>query len=127
MTDTDAAEPPMPAGPWPFPDPPDAEAITLDRILDGSSPLRLVTRDLDDGTWQFLDGGHVFEEDAVAVLLGEMLQFDPALEGLADLPLGWHARRDSPSGAWTRAEGEPAVDVDDPDDPGAGGPSESGG
>ena len=100
--------------PWPFSDPPDAEAITLDRILDGSASILLVTRDLDDGTWQFLDGGHVFEGDAALVLLGEMLQFDPSIAAIADLPLGWHAWRDSAEGEWNRIEGEPIVVRDGP-------------
>ena len=79
---------------WPFADPRDAEAITLDRILRGESPLRLAVRD-DDGSWQFLDGEQVFEADAVLVTLFEMLQFDPSLSELADLT-GWSAWREAP-------------------------------
>ena len=114
MPNPEATEPTAAIEPWPFPDPPIVEAITLDRILNGSSSILLITRDLDDGTWQFLDGGHVFEDDAALVLLGEMLQFDPSIADLADLPLGWHARRDSAEGAWNRIEGEPIVVRDEP-------------
>ena len=96
-----------PSAPWPFADPPETEVIALDRILAGESPLRLVSHDAEDGDWQFLDGEHVFEDDAVVVLLGEMVQFDPSLAALADLPPGWHAWRASPDGPWQRAEGEP--------------------
>lgn len=90
---------------WPFEEPADDVAITLDRITTGESPILLVARD-DDG-WQFLDGEHIFEDDARIVLLGEAVQFDPSLLELADLPIGWHARRASPADPWTRAEGEP--------------------
>ena len=93
---------------WPFTDAEDVEVIVLDRILRGESPLRLVTHDEDDGAWQFLDGGHVFEDDAVVVHLAEMAQFDPAVLTLSDLPPGWHAWRDSPDHPWRRAEGEPS-------------------
>ena len=94
--------------PWPFPDPPETAVIVLERILRGDSPLRLVTHDEDDGGWQFLDGDHVFEADAVVVGLAEMVQFDPTLgEIVADLPAGWHAWRNDPGHAWRRAEGEP--------------------
>ena len=107
----------MPAPPWPFDDPPDREVITLERILDGSSPLRLVTHDADDGEWQFLDGEHVFEEDAAVVLLGELLQFDPSLVELADLPIGWYAWRASTADPWERREGEPPAVLGGPDRP----------
>ncbi len=97
--------------PWPFADPPDCEAITLDRILLGESVLRLVTHDEDDGSWQFLDGEYVFEEDAMVVSLAEMVEFDPTILALADLPIGWYAWRSGPDGPWNRAQGEPPVDL----------------
>jgi hypothetical protein len=96
----------MPAD-WPFDDPADTQGITLGRILRGTCPLLLVTHDEDDGSWQFLDGEHVFEEDAAVVFLGEMVQFDPSLIGLADLPAGWYAWRRHPDQPWPRARGEP--------------------
>ena len=96
---------------WLFDDPEETEVITLERILRGESPLLLVTHDLEDGTWQFLDGGHVFEDDGATVLLGEMIQFDPSLESLADLPSGWYAWRTAPDEPWQRKEGEPGSDV----------------
>ncbi|WP_406693412.1 hypothetical protein V5E97_20520 [Singulisphaera sp. Ch08] len=92
---------------WNFTDDESTEVITLDRILRGESELRLVTHDDDDGSWQFLDGEHVLEENALVVDLGEMTQFDPTLLELADLPRGsyaWRASRDHP---WSRAVGEP--------------------
>ena len=88
---------------WPFADPPDAEVIVLDRILRGEAALRLVTHDEDDGAWQFLDGEHVFEEDATVALLGELAQFDPSILDLADLPPGWQAHRDTAEGPWVRS------------------------
>ncbi len=96
-----------PDGAWCFSDPADTEVITLARILEGSAPLLLVTHDEDDGGWQFLDGEHVFEDDAVVACLGEMVQFDPSLLELADLPVGWYAWRTRPDQPWTWAAGEP--------------------
>ena len=94
---------------WPFPDAQDAEVIVLDRILQGDSVLKLVTHDEDDGGWQFLDGEHVLEDDGVTVFLAEMAQFDPTILELADLPLGWHARRAAPGEPWKRVSGEPSI------------------
>ncbi|MEW4568617.1 hypothetical protein AB1L88_12200 [Tautonia sp. JC769] len=97
---------------WPFADPPETAVFTIDRILDGEAPVLLVTHDDDDGAWQFLDGEHVFEEDARVVSLGEMAQFDPSLIELADLPLGGFAWRSGPAKPWTRGEGEPPAVLD---------------
>ncbi|HMF35203.1 MAG TPA: class IV adenylate cyclase [Isosphaeraceae bacterium] len=99
---------------WRFADSQDTVALTLERILRGDSSLVLVTHDAEDGGWQFLDGEHVFEEDGATVLLGEMVQFDPGLLELADLPEGWCAWRAAPDRAWQRAQGEPTSTPDRP-------------
>ncbi|MGC8640860.1 MAG: class IV adenylate cyclase [Isosphaeraceae bacterium] len=91
---------------WAFSDPEETAVITLERILRGKSSILLVTHDREDGGWQFLDGEHVFEDDGVAVGLGEIVQFDPSLEELADLPVGWYAWRTAVGQAWQRAEGD---------------------
>lgn len=97
--------------PWPFPDAETTEVLALGRILRGESSLRLVSHDEDDGSWQFLDGAHVFEEDAVVVLLAEMVQFDPSLIELADLPAGSFAWRAGPGEPWSRSVGEPPAEL----------------
>jgi adenylate cyclase len=94
---------------WPFPDAESTEVITLERILRGVSPVLLVCHDGDDEGWQFLDGEHVFEADGAAVYLGDMLQLDPSLAALGDLPAGWYAWREAPGSPWRRAEGEPGA------------------
>lgn len=100
---------------WPFANPQEVDVITLDRILRGESSLRLVTHDDDDDAddWQFLDGEQVFEEDAVLLTLGEMVDFDPSLRALADLPRGWFAWRAGPDQPWSRGAGEPPADLFD--------------
>jgi predicted adenylyl cyclase CyaB len=94
---------------WLFADSEDTTVITLERILRGESDVLLVTHDLEDGAWQFLDGEHVFEDDGTVVCLGEMVQFDPSLEVLADLPVGWFAWRAARDHPWQRCEGEPTL------------------
>ncbi|MFO0890350.1 MAG: class IV adenylate cyclase [Isosphaeraceae bacterium] len=94
---------------WPFPDAEDTEVITLERILRGASSILLVCHDADDHGWQFLDGEHVFEEDGAVVYLGDLVQLDPSLLELGDLPAGWYAWRAAPGLPWERGEGEPEL------------------
>ena len=96
---------------WPFVDPPDTEVITLKRILSRETPLRLISHDEDDGSWQFLDGENLFEDDAALMSLAEMTQFDPSILSLADLPTGSFAWRTGPDQPWQRGVGEPPEDL----------------
>lgn len=88
---------------WPFEDSKRVAVITLKEIIWDGKPILLVTHDEDDGGWQFLDGrDHPKEEDAAIVGLAEMMEHDPTLYELADLPLGWRAWRLAPGTRWYR-------------------------
>ena len=87
---------------WPFSDAENTATITLKRIIDGTAPILWVSHDLDDGIWQFLDGGTVTDDDASVVALREILDLDPTIRDLADLPLGWKAERDAVGSPWER-------------------------
>jgi hypothetical protein len=84
---------------WPFSDPKSLASITLKRIVSGERPVLVVTHD-DDGSWQFLDGEAVSNEDASVVGLGTMIELDPTLVQVAALPWGWVAVRERVGGAW---------------------------
>ena len=92
--------------PWPYSDPPNVMAMTLQQIMDGSAPILLVCRDDDDGTWQFLDGNAVSMADALLVCLKNVVSLDPSVAELADMPIGWQAVRTSGDAPWQR---EPAA------------------
>ena len=87
---------------WPFEDPPNVAVLTVWAVLDGSAPILRVCHDADDGAWQFLHGGPVSEKDAALVGLGRMLERDPSLRELADLPEGWIAERADIGSPWMR-------------------------
>jgi hypothetical protein len=89
---------------WPFDQPRNCAVITLKRIIAGDRPILMVTHDLDDHGWQFLDGGDVDESDAAVVGLAGMVARDPSLLELADLPPGWCAWRASPTDPWRREQ-----------------------
>jgi len=89
---------------WPFSDPPNVASITVREIVQRTKPILLVCHDSDDGSWQFLTGGPVDMADAMVVALKEIVDLDPSLAALADLPLGWQASRENLHSAWTRSK-----------------------
>lgn len=89
---------------WPFDDAENLAVITLRQIMRGDQPVLHVTHDSDDGGWQFLGWDTPQAEDAMVVALSEVVELDPSLKELADLPLGWHAWRKSSTDPWQRAE-----------------------
>jgi hypothetical protein len=95
----------MPQSPfdWPFDEPTNVAVITTWSILNGKSWIALVTRDADDGTWQFIPLEGASMADAAVVALSNMLKHDPSIVELADLPCGWRATRSGPDAPWVRA------------------------
>lgn len=87
---------------WPFDVAPDTAVISLKRITHDSRPILRVVHD-EDGDWQFLDGGDVSDEDAAIVSLKNLVDRDPSLKALADLPAGWTAERSAIDQAWQRS------------------------
>jgi hypothetical protein len=91
---------------WPFSEPPNVAVFTTKRVVFKKSWIANVSHDSDDGSWQFQDEQSVqlTPEDASVVSLQEILDLDPSVALLADLPLGWRAWRSSKEAAWQRAE-----------------------
>jgi hypothetical protein len=90
---------------WPFPQPRDGVSITMRQILDGEEPILLACHD-EDGEWQFIGTTDANEDDGRIVGLGCMVDADPTLLQLADLPPGWQAVRDRVGGSWIREQGD---------------------
>jgi hypothetical protein len=91
---------------WPFEDPPNVAVFTQRTILEEGRPILLVVHDEDDGGWQFLDGDDVRMDAALLVSLKRMLNHDASIAELADLPVGWQARRAGPRAPWIREKSE---------------------
>jgi hypothetical protein len=87
---------------WPFDQPPNCAVITLWPILNGLEPIRHVTHDSDDHGWQFLGLGDAEIETSAVVSLRHIVEKDPSVRDLADLPPGWHAWRGSIAEPWIR-------------------------
>jgi hypothetical protein len=57
-----------------------------------------------DADWQFMCGGldHSDPNEPYHVSVGALLQFDPTLDELADLPVDWEAERPDIGSPWIR-------------------------
>lgn len=86
---------------WTFEDDPDVACISIRQILDGTIPVLHVAHDPDEvAAWQFLGLETPDVTDGVFVSLGWMINHDPSIEILHNLPIGWHAWRTSPDEEW---------------------------
>ena len=87
---------------WPFADPPNVAVLTTKAVLDGGWIFQ-VSRDDDDGMWQFhTPGGELSEEDARVVSLALIWTTDPSVAEVADSAPGWVAWREAVGGPWRR-------------------------
>jgi uncharacterized protein DUF4262 len=92
---------------WKFPVGPHTGIYTTRRIMDGSEPIVYVSHDIEDGAWQFHGPSESKSGDAVLVCLHHILDKDPSINDLVDLPRGWSASRQSPAAPWIREQKPP--------------------
>ena len=87
---------------WTFSDSLDVAVFTNKRIVGGGDWIQQVSHDSDDGAWQFHPAGGTSENEASVVSLKTIVEIDPSVISLADLPLGWQASRKSMNSEWQR-------------------------
>jgi hypothetical protein len=86
---------------WPFTETENTACFTQRQIVEQGRPILVVSHDAEDGSWQFLDGSDNLKvADGMLATLGTMVQRDPSVADIADLPLGWVAWRNDASEAW---------------------------
>jgi hypothetical protein len=94
------------ANEWLFDDDPSILAVTTIQVTDGKHLILYASRELDEEgevTWQFLCLTVAFDmADAQLVRLDTVLQMDPTLGELADLPIGSSATRERAGALWVR-------------------------
>jgi hypothetical protein len=93
---------------WKFLADPHTLVFTTKRIMSGSERIVYVCHDIEDGAWQFHGLSESELEDCVAVCLQHVLDKEPAISELADLPVGWSASRENPDAPWIRELKPPA-------------------
>ena len=94
---------PKPAGNWPFDQPETCAVITTTHVLKEGRDITRVSHDLDDHGWQFHHGDEVKPEDAMVVLLKNIVAHDPSVLEVADMPPGWTAIRTRRGEPWRKA------------------------
>jgi hypothetical protein len=89
---------------WKFEASPDEVVVTSIHITNLTKPILLACHYSGDDGWAFLTGEEFSMDESQLVSLKNILQLDPSLEGIADLPPGWSAQRQSVGGCWNRYE-----------------------
>ena len=89
---------------WPFDDAPNTVAFLSKTVFAGEETVTFVSHDKNDRAWQFLGDRMSEGGGPMLVCLQHPVERDPSLNELADLPLGWCARRAVPVKLWIRSE-----------------------
>ena len=92
--------------PWPFDQPPNCATFTMKQVIEEVEPILLAVHNADDHTWQFIGSTDANMKDAKLVCLSHIVELDPSVLELADLPPGWEATRESPGKPWIRRPDE---------------------
>jgi len=87
---------------WVWSVPRDTSVFTLRQILDEGAPVLHVSHNSQDGAWQFLGWETPSLSDGVVACIEHLIDLDPSLDPLHDLPRGWHAWRPTREAPWTR-------------------------
>ena len=71
-------------------------------VVKEKKEITYVTHEMEDGAWQFFsnDDFDKFEDVAMIVSLGELIQIDRSVLDIAQLPLGYIATRQSVNDKW---------------------------
>jgi len=74
--------------------------FTTKYILEQQSPVLYVYHYKDDGAWQFSGNEDCHDDDFRVISLEEMINIDKSILELADMPLGFYAKRENISSSW---------------------------
>jgi len=75
--------------------------------MNGQDNVTRVCHDTEDGAWQFLGPGDARREDLAYVCFHHIIDKNSTISELADLPLGWCARREEVTALWIREVAPP--------------------
>ena len=87
---------------FPFDESPNVAVLTTRGVIDGTDWIAFVSLDDEDGEWQFIGSRGASMDEAMVVALRRVLERDPTIAELADLPYGGKASRASEADPWVR-------------------------
>lgn len=85
---------------WPISAQADEDCSTVKDIVDGAMPILSALYDLDACRWCFMTNEEILPMECMEVPLKDIVERDPSLLHLADLPPGWIATRESLRSPW---------------------------
>ena len=91
-------------GNWKFDQAENVGAVTTRAVIDDNQPILLAIHYGDDCSWAFLCDTTEKESDSRMVTMKEIVEKDPTLLEIADLPPGWIAYRDFVGDEWDKFE-----------------------
>jgi hypothetical protein len=87
---------------WPFDQEPKTTTLTTRQVFDEGFPILNVVHYSDDHSWAFTCGTTDDPDDGLIVHMSHLIDLDPSLTTIADLPPGWLAEREQVGGEWDR-------------------------
>ena len=96
----------MNSGKWLFDQGPRIVAITSIHVTENGSDIVLVIHYKDDRSWSFQSGAPFSQGDVRLVLMKRIVEIDPTVAEVADLPIGWAAKREKIGAQWRRYKNE---------------------
>ena len=90
---------------FPFEDAPNTIAITCCHVIEENEPILYVSRDEEDGMWQFLCGKQHKESEAKIVSLYSIYKKDNTVGALVQMPCGYYAEREDVEAEWVIKKG----------------------
>lgn len=88
---------------WPFQESEGEPTSTNKQVICERQPILFVSRDAEDGRWFFVTGRPYPVEDILCATLREVVEYDPTVCEVADLPWGWKAEREKVGAPWKRS------------------------
>lgn len=95
---------------WKFGDPPNVAVVASRKVVFQAAWIYCVYHHAEDGAWEFHPTGGIGDESELAVVaLRTIVEIDPSIATLCDLPLGWCAWRPEEQAPWQRMPMVPSV------------------
>ncbi|WP_051412951.1 hypothetical protein [Methylophilus sp. 5] len=91
---------------WKFDQARNVATVTTKKVMLEKYPILMAIHYAHDDSWAFTCGTTNKSEDLMLVSMGQIVDLDPTLRNIADLPPGWSATRKTINSNWVRIKDE---------------------